>query len=191
MQSAPKQDAQVGVEPVARVDEVLVGRAGARSSCPGPRGARTRGCRPGARARISLSRSTFSLLERGPLDPDPDGRSAVEDELGPRDLHGDDLGLVVAQVEASLDADDRVLLEQRGRTSVIVFGNTMTSSAAPRSSSTNVAMRSPRFGVLARQRGHDPADDAHLAFAQLLELGQRALDVPAQRALGAHAAGAR
>ena len=30
----------------------------------------------------------------------------------------------------------------------IVFGNTITSSAAPRSSSTNVAMRSPRFVYL-------------------------------------------
>ena len=68
----------------------------------------------------------------------------------------------------------------------IVFGNTITSSAAPRSSSTNVRHEVAALVYLRLQRGDDAADGAHLALARLAQLGERAVDVAPQRPLGAH-----
>ena len=62
----------------------------------------------------------------------------------------------------------------------------MTSIDAARSSSTNVAIRSPRLVYLRLKRGDDAGDRAHRAVVEVGELGDRALDVAAQRPLGAH-----
>ena len=61
----------------------------------------------------------------------------------------------------------------------------MTSIDDARSSSTNVAMRSPRLVYLRLQRGDDARDRAHRAVVDVGEVGDRALDVagaaPARR----------
>ena len=72
-------------------------------------------------------------------------------------------GRVVALVEAALHAHDGVVLE-----SVAVVGHRLREhhhlDRGRRSSSTNVAMRSPRFVYLRFERGDDAAHHAHLAL---------------------------
>ena len=133
-------------------------RGAAPSSSPGSRGARTPGCRPGARRAMSLSRHDLGVGQ--PVEPhlDPHRRPAVEHELGPGDLHRDDLRRVVAHVDPALHARRSRRRRAGGRSCAIVFGNTITSSAAPRSSSTNVRHEVAALGVLAVQRGDDAAD---------------------------------
>src|SRR5262249_58287688 len=85
----PEQDAQVGVEAVARVDEVLVGEL-----------KDGRAVRPfevdvdravtGVEPQDLLEPVDLLVRQGRPLDSDPDGRPAVEDDLGLGDLHGDD-----------------------------------------------------------------------------------------------------
>ena len=60
-----------------------------------------------------------------------------------------------------------------------------------RSSSTNVAMRSPRFVYFRFSAVTMPPDRAHLALPDVAQLRQRAVDVTPQRALARRASGAR
>ena len=96
----------------------------------------------------------------------PHRRSAVDRKLGAGDVHGDDLGCVVAHVEPALDHDDRVFLEQ-----VSVLAHRLGehhhlergTEILEHEGSHEVAA----LGVLPVERGDDAADRAHLAFTTL------------------------
>src|SRR5438876_14792 len=137
-------------------------------------------CPPGTRLWARVGRvNAQDLLEpldllvrqRSPLHPDPDGRPPVENELRLRDFHGDDLGIVVAQVEAALHAHDRVLFED-----VYVGAHRLREDHDLEGGAEILEDERGHeiapLRVPALERGHDPPDDAQLPLAQLLELGE-------------------
>ena len=149
------------------------------------------GLSPGCSARMSLSLPTLASDSAAELDLHPHRRAAVEHELGPGDLHRDDLR---ACRRARRDGPSpRRWRRPRagGRNSAIVFGNTITSSAAPRSSSTNVAMRSPRFVYLRSSEVTMPPTVRISPSRRLAQLGERAVDVAPQRCARRPSSGAR
>ena len=69
----------------------------------------------GQRQLPGITKKCFAVLvqfaEPGRRNPEADGRTLADHELGPLDLHGDEFRLVVTPVDTALHADDGILFE--------------------------------------------------------------------------------